>query len=321
VEPPSSRRAGLRQLQRKARRAAQALRRLPGALEAAAGLQEQNNELLRRADESIALLREVAGERHRSAYVADGTAWVRTRWGRKVLVDTTDLLLTPWLLVDGIWEPEVTDFFQRTIEPGQVVVDVGANVGYFTMLAAHLTTHTGHVYAFEAQPDTYRLLVKGILANWMEPYVTAEQLAVYEDSRDLELFVRRRFAGNSSIVRSRPNVEVEDSVDAVRVSATSLDDYFSGLDTRIDFVKVDVEGAELHVFRGMHKILEANPDLTVMCEWSPDQAHEAGNPASELVEEFVRAEFTIRRIGDESRRIRPQELVDMPYCNIALRRE
>lgn len=310
----------MRRLPRRARTAVRALRRIPWAIGALESLVAQSDELVRRSESTLALAREIADERQRNAYVADGTAWVRTRWGRKILVDTRDLLVAPWLLLDGLWETEVTRFFQETIVPGQVVVDVGANVGYFTMLAAHLTTHVGHVYSFEAQPDTYKLLVKGILANWMDPYVTAEHLAVYEKSGSLELFVRTRFSGNSSLAPSEPESEVDDSVEAVRVDAVSLDEYFADHPTHVDFIKVDVEGFELQVFRGMRQLLSDNPAVTIMCEWSPDQAAKAGNDPAALVEEFRRHDFSVKLITGGLEDVDIDRLADMPYGNIVLRR-
>src|ERR1700730_10784309 len=65
---------------------------------------------------------------HDPVYLGDHTALVATRWGAKVLVDTRDTLLTPWLLMDGLWETTVTGWLESNLRPGQSFVDAGANI-------------------------------------------------------------------------------------------------------------------------------------------------------------------------------------------------
>jgi len=286
------------------RREVHELARSVPALEAEiAGLRDQ-----------LRALRAVVEERPGLAYVADGHAWVRTTWGGKVLVDTADLLIAPWLMLDGVWEPAVGDFVRSVLRPGDVFVDVGANVGYFTILAADAIRHVGHIYAFEANPATYELLQKTVTVNWMTSFITTEQLAVYEDTRTLEFVMPEHFAGNSSLAlddrrREAPRIEVE---------TISLDEYFAGRDMRADLVKVDVEGAELFVFRGMRKLVAANPALVVVCEWSQADMGDHYDP-SDLLDEIAAHGFDTFHIGAEVRPIGRAELLDTPYANLALR--
>jgi len=91
-------------------------------------------------------------------YFGDHTALVSTRWGVKMLVDTRDAAIAPWIVLDGLWETHVTDWLQETLRPGQMFVDVGANVGYFTLLGAKLVGPQGRVVAVEAHPGLAELL-------------------------------------------------------------------------------------------------------------------------------------------------------------------
>ena len=96
------------------------------------------DDLARRLDTIEARLAGINVDRYPNGpvYFGDHTALVATRWGAKMLVDTRDAMVAPWLVLDGLWESHVTAWLQRTLQPGQVFVDVGANIGYFTLLGA-----------------------------------------------------------------------------------------------------------------------------------------------------------------------------------------
>ncbi len=189
----------------------------------------------------------------------------------KMFVDTRDLLIAPWLLMHGEWEPEETELVKKLIKPGDIFVDVGANLGYYSLLAARVGA--SHVYAFEAQPSTYELLGKNVIINWMTKFITYEHLAVYSHTTDLEFFVRNHYPGNSSLGFTAPD-QLEkwfDTTTAVKIHAVSIDDYFADKPGKIDLIKVDVEGAEPAVFEGARRTLAKNRDIKILCEWSPDQ--------------------------------------------------
>jgi len=254
-------------------------------------------------------------------YVGNDRAWLRTAWGGKLIVDTTDLLMSPWLLLDGVWEPDVTEWFKATLKPGMTFIDVGANVGYFTVMAAFLVGRQGRVVAFEAMPSTYELLVKNVIVNWMETFTTAENLAVYSDTRSLKFYVRKFYHGNSSLASiSHEEGRLYDDIEEIDVQARSLDEYLCEKPAKPDVIKVDVEGAELQVFRGARRTLAENPDVIVMCEWSQDQIRTAQDDPAELANELREQGFKVYRIDTGMQPLSYEELLEVPYCNIVLKR-
>ena len=136
-------------------------------------------------------------------YMGNNIALLCTTNYNKMYVDTRDLLIAPWLLIHGEWEPEETELVKKLIKPGDIFVDVGANLGYYALLAARVGA--SHVYAFEAQPSTYELLGKNVIINWMTKFITYEHLAVYSHTTDLEFFVRNNYPGNSSLGFTPPD--------------------------------------------------------------------------------------------------------------------
>ena len=116
-------------------------------------------------------------------YFGDHTALVATRWGAKMLVDTRDAAIAPWIVLDGLWETHVTDWLQQTLRPGQMFVDVGANVGYFTLLGAQLVGPKGRVVAVEAHPGLAELLRRNVIMNGLYGYVTTWHRAAWSTRR------------------------------------------------------------------------------------------------------------------------------------------
>jgi FkbM family methyltransferase len=301
-------------------------RRLPGLLRRLPRtLVEQRRELRGLADRVPkldarlqALEKKVSPSR---VYVGNDRAWLRTEWGGKLIVDTTDLLMSPWLLLDGIWEPDVTAWFRSVLEPGMTFVDVGANVGYFSVLAAFLVGWGGRIIAFEAMPSTYELLAKNVIVNWMTTFTTTENIALHSDARRLKFYVRKYYHGNSSLADvSHEEGRLYDDIEEIEVDALPLDEYLWRNPARPDVIKVDVEGAELQVFRGARQTLSANPDVIVMCEWSQDQIRTARDDPAELVDELRGHHFQAYRIDTGMQPISYEELLEVPYCNIVLKR-
>jgi FkbM family methyltransferase len=254
-------------------------------------------------------------------YFGDHTALVATRWGAKMLVDTRDAAIAPWLVLDGLWEAHVTDWLQKTLRPGQIFVDVGANVGYFTLLGGLLVGRQGRCVGIEAHPRLAELLQRNVVMNGLYGYVTTWQRAAWSETTDLKLYTRQNFAGNSSAgsIGSEALDRLGDTEEIIEVHAVRLDDLLADL-PRVDVIKVDVEGAEVHVFTGLSRILAANPAITIMFEWAPAQIEAVGDDPGSLVDLLTGHGFTFRLIESGLRTIDRAALVDLPYGNVVATR-
>jgi FkbM family methyltransferase len=140
----------------------------------------------------------------------------------------------------------IFDFLKIFLEKGMVYVDVGANIGSHTINAARLVGSSGSVFAFEADPDTYRLLSKNIESNSLSNIVL-KQTCVSDHVGALS-FYKHRDSAKSSIVDRGEKL-------SVTLPSDTLDNLIP-VDTKIDVLKVDVEGAELSVLRGARSIFE-----------------------------------------------------------------
>jgi FkbM family methyltransferase len=164
----------------------------------------------------------------------------------------------------GEVEPEVQAMLQKYLRPGMTVYDIGANIGFFSLLAARLVGATGRVKAFEADPEIAARLRENVARNQGGP-VSVEGKAVWSSSSSV--FFARADADISpdrGLGHVIDNDAERSAPGTIRVEAVSVDEYVrkSGAP---DFIKCDVEGAEVEVFRGAEKLLNENQPL-ILCE-------------------------------------------------------
>jgi len=170
--------------------------------------------------------------------------------------------------------------FTSRIAPGMTVLDIGANVGFFTLLAARQVGATGRVYAFEPDPRTFRYLQQNIRNNAMEAIVTVAQVAA-SDTEGTATFFLSKGAFLSGLFSSA--FSTGDGATTTTVQTVRLDERLSGV--KIDVVKMDIEGAELHALRGMRDLL-TNPAVApiMFVECNPAALSAAGGSAQELID-------------------------------------
>ena len=159
----------------------------------------------------------------------------------------------------GYYEPFITKIVKKTVKEGEVVLDIGAHIGYYTLLFARLVGKKGKVYAFEPDPKNFALLKRNVEANGYNN-VVLEQKAVSDKGGKVMLHLGERSA-HHSILKNKYSGDRSVEVESVR-----LDDYIK---SRVDFIKIDVEGAEYFAFKGMQSVLRKNKGLMMITEMVP----------------------------------------------------
>jgi FkbM family methyltransferase len=151
------------------------------------------------------------------------------------------------------------DLLKKEIRSGERVVDIGAKIGIYTLALSKFVGLTGKVFSFEPTPESFEILRKNKEVNSLDN-VVIEQKAVTDKNKTeiLELF---EFNGFNRINDSCKN--------GIPVNSVTLDDYFSGNEKSISFMKIDVEGSEPRVFSGMKTILEENKKIKFLFEYNP----------------------------------------------------
>ena len=158
-------------------------------------------------------------------------------------------------------------FLRKTLAPGDVAVDVGANIGIYTQLLSRWVGPTGLVHSFEPSPENFGRLKSATrkLAN-----VRLSHAAVGESSRRTTLYVSDKLN-----VDHRAYLPEGDSRHTVPIEMMALDDYFEP-GQRVDLIKMDIQGYELHALRGASRVLADNPSVNLLLEFWPYGLKQAG---------------------------------------------
>lgn len=194
-----------------------------------------------------------------NAYVGEDTIFCRALARFDMYVSTRDQGLGPHLIGKGYWEMWVTRVVAKTVRPGMVCIDVGANIGYYSLLMAELSRPDGRVIAAEPVPATRRLLERNVRFNGYDGMTTILGTAFGAAQGDAPMYVPPGEPKNAQIFLGGPIPGWEE----IRVSVQSIDDLALA---RIDFVKIDVEGAEIDVWQGMQRTLDQNPEIIILME-------------------------------------------------------
>ncbi|PYT11932.1 MAG: hypothetical protein DMG59_25025 [Acidobacteria bacterium] len=193
-----------------------------------------------------------------------GPARVQVEPGVSFLLDPRDLLAVS-ILRGGEWQPELWDSLAPALSNGSVFLDVGAHIGYFSMKAARRVGKAGRVLAFEPNPETLKLLRDNATANNAQN-VIVEPIACTDREQTLTLYAAPTInTGASSLARQNADISVEEAPRPYSVRGRPIDDVVRELNlTRVDAIKIDVEGAEVYVLRGaMDTMRRFHPKLVV----------------------------------------------------------
>ncbi len=195
-------------------------------------------------------------------------------------------------ILSSSWEELTTEMFKKVVKEGDVVVDLGANIGYFTLLAARLVGKKGKVYAFEPEPINYSLLLKNIELNGYDNIV-AVQKAVSNVTGKVRLFLDKKDTGAHTIYQPG------DKREFIEVESVTLDEFFKDKKHPINVIKMDVEGAEIAAFSGMDRIIRESENLKMFVEFYFPGIRRAGDSPEEFARKLLEDyPFSILAIGE-----------------------
>jgi FkbM family methyltransferase len=218
-----------------------------------------------------------------------------TAIGARFAVDTQDLIQR-YLYLFGVWEPRMTQWLKRRLGPGDTFVDVGANIGYFSVLASQLVGPSGRVVAIEASEAFNQRLAQNARLNGCAN-IRAAHTAV-SDKRQTLTFILASSAnmGANSIVPYDGPAESTFDIEAYPLPDVLEADEIAT--ARV--IKVDVEGAEGSVVRGMAPLLDRlRPDAEITVEVTPERMEQLGDSVEELLDTMRGAGFNVYRLANE----------------------
>jgi len=216
--------------------------------------------------------------------------------GLTVFLNPSDPVLSS-ALAFGIYENYETEIFRQFCQPGATVVDIGANIGLYTAIAAGRVGKTGKVIAIEPHPASYGYLQKTLQRNALTQ-VTSFNVAAGDSRRSVALFVTDDNKADSRIY--------DDTGRRAKVLTEMIDlDHLLAENNihHVDLIKMDIQGAEALALKGMSQTLADNPGLVIFAEFWPWGIQQTGLSPTDFLQDLRRAGFTFQTIEEDKRRI------------------
>lgn len=202
-----------------------------------------------------------------------------------IQVPTFDRWLYAKLHAFRLMGGEERNFLSRHVTAGMTVLDIGANIGLYSIFLAELVGDGGRVFAFEPDPSLFEAAVVNSRENGKDSIITLQNLALGSKPAHGTLH-RSSFNSGDNRLSASPTHR-----NAVPVRIARLDDLLP--DVKIDFIKMDVQGWEAEVLRGMERILTTNAELTIYFEYWPEGLRRAGEQLSSPMDILCQSGFAI----------------------------
>lgn len=219
-------------------------------------------------------------------------------------------------LSDGVLpEAGTLSVVERLLPKGGCFVDIGANVGLFTLVAGQHVGERGRVVAFEPTPSTLQALHTTIWVNGLRGRVTVHEVAAGATSSQALLHLSATSGHNSLVAQ-------EGGEQCIEVPVVRVDDLLDGL--AVDMVKIDVEGWELSVLEGLSRTIAANPDIVVIVECAPSIIAKSGIDVQTWLQQLKKYNLKIFEIGENAGEVRPlrsRGLEEVGSINLLLTRK
>jgi FkbM family methyltransferase len=206
--------------------------------------------------------------------------------------------------------------FLNLLSNGDVVLDIGANTGHFTLLFSHIVGSSGEVHAFEPVPPTFAVLKENLARRCWYRNVTVNNLALSDSAGEVPMYLPNKDHGQASLAKHHAGSWSNNApVETFQCHKLTLDEYARSLTRRINFIKIDVEGAELLVLKGAAATLRKDRP-TIFFEISDDWSKGFGYTPEDVLSHLRSCGYTeFHAVTNNVFRLEPNAAI-LPSCNV-----
>ena len=207
-------------------------------------------------------------------------------------------------------EPGVTNLIKHIVSTDMIVIDAGANIGWFTLILSKLVGDKGHVYSFEPDPQLFKILKENTEINNLTN-VSLFQMAL-SDKNGVAKFSINKIQDGDNRLDSQSMTE-----NTIDVKTIKLDRFSEENNLKIDFIKMDIQGSEPKVFAGMKKVVSKNPQLKIITEFSPKTIIDVGSNPEDFLIDLEKSNFIIKEIVEKKGyQLKPIRKENIPQTNL-----
>lgn len=231
------------------------------------------------------------------AYMGDYTILTKLIYGPKIFLDTRDLSMTGHLILDGFWESWITKLFISIVKPGMTVLDLGANCGYYSLLAAYLVGTQGIVHSFEPNPFHHENFLKSKSINGYSQ-LHLHKVALGNNQGEITLYSPEKHTASASFNKGQIRTFIDDSITNVTVPMVNLLEYLPGL--KADVIKMDIEGAEPLIMDSIFEIIQNSPNIKIIMEYNQSSWKIQGFDCENILNKFLNCGLHLNIIQHDS---------------------
>jgi len=229
-----------------------------------------------------------------------------------------DTIFTRKILDGKLHEEFETECFKSFIKPGMTVLDIGANVGYYTLIAAGMVGDSGKVVAFEPEPGNFKLLSKSVRKNKFKNIILCGK-GLSNESGTGHLYLCEDNLGDHRAFDSG------DDRRRIDIELVTVDEHLErlGIDRKVDLIKMDIQGFEYLALQGMRQVIQASAPLHLMIEFWPSGLKKAGADPEHLFQLLIESGFNVYEMDEKKRQLVPVHVDELlkrlsgeRFCNL-----
>jgi FkbM family methyltransferase len=210
--------------------------------------------------------------------------------GMEIIVNKHDRCVCYFIRLTGHWDSAETTALKKIIQPGFKIVEVGSNFGVHTLRMAELVGNSGHIDAFEANPHVSKYLKQSVALNHLDSRVTVFESAVSNTAyTGFMIYGLSNIGGGYILPNNKTSRLICQTSTCTPIQVNTLDSLLGH--TEVNLLKIDAEGAEYWILEGAKKLLQNNPDLLLMLEWSASHIRRNQIKISDFVELLKQNQF------------------------------
>ncbi|CAE6492569.1 FkbM family methyltransferase [Candidatus Nitrosotenuis uzonensis] len=234
--------------------------------------------------------------------------WVHDFGKFKIVLDESDKDLSRQVKFTGAYNDEKleTAVIRENLKPGYTMVDIGANLGFYSMLAASLVGSAGRVFSFEPFAHNVDLIRASARENGFDN-VKVISCAVSDKIGSAKLYLSPYYSSEHSLFDYHYSTGSDSTENTVDVKTVTIDQYLESEvgDLRVDFIKMDIEGSEGKAISGMEKTITENKNVSLLTEFWPNAIANSGVEPKEYLERLTGFGFELFHIDGVEQRVYP----------------